>query len=719
MRLLRARRGLLTVAAMVLVLGPALAPPALAAAAAVPGAAPGAPRLVAAADAPPGLTIVGDTTYDVLPEEGRIRVTVVLTATNNLKDTKTKRFFFRVAYLTVLPNSDGYQLTAASGKPKVSVSSSTDTYVNLKLDFGANLAAGKSTKLTLAYDIVDPGGAPDRAVRVSRSLVSFSAWAVAGPSSPGGSVTVRFPTGYDVLVRRGPLNGPAKDPTGYDIWTSGQLAAPLDFVADFSADRPTEYVETQRTITLAEGTASVTLRSWPDDTAWEQRVGSLIERAVPVLEQLIGLPWPSEQTLQVHEALVRSTGGYAGIYDPAEHRIDIAYAAPDAIVIHELAHAWFNGGLVADRWIAEGFASHYADLAAAELGVDPAPVAPPDPEAPFLPLNAWGEASPDATDAEAWGYAASLELANAVAARAGEEALREVWAMAASGVGGYQPPGGMPLLDGPPRPAGAFEPAGGVPDWRGLLDLLEDTSQEQFVDLWRQWVARPQDLAALADRASTRGYFARSVALAGEWQLPTEIRAAMRAWRFDVAREQLLAADAVQAQRVALQTSAAAAGATLPGTLRATFEGDAGLAAAAAEAAAEQTVVDAIADARAAKPTERGVGERLIIDVGLLFQDPDARVEGAVAALAAGDLEGAYQEATAAEDSWLGAADAGRSRILSVVLLVLATLLLVSLVRRGQMRSPRGVSAGRRRGGTLAGHPADTADDEGGAATPA
>ncbi|HET7181111.1 MAG TPA: hypothetical protein VFI15_02660 [Candidatus Limnocylindrales bacterium] len=694
-------RALGLAAALALAILPAFAP-----------ASPIGPATTLAADASPGLTLVGDATYDVLPDQARVAVTVKLTATNNLKDTKTKKYYYRVAYLTVLPNTSGYKLAAASGKPKVTVSSKTATYVNLKLDFGANLAAGKTRTFTLTYDIKDPGGAPDRALRISKSLVSFGAWAVAAPGSTGGSVTVRFPAGYDVLVRRGPLAGPTKDATGHDIWTTGPLAAPLDFVADLSADRPTDYVETQRTVRLAAGSATVAMQAWPDDAAWEQRVGSVVERAVPVLERLIGLPWPSGQPLQVREALVRSTGGYAGIYDPAAHRIDISYAAPDAVVIHELAHAWFNGGLVADRWIAEGFASHYADLAAKELGIDPVPVTPPDdatpptPPTPPTPLNAWGQATPDATDAESWGYTTSLRLADAIAARAGEDALRAVWSKAARGIGGYQP-----------QP-GAEEPALGVPDWRGLLDLLEDTTHVGFADLWREWVARPEDLAVLADRASAIGYYRRSLENAGTWQLPESIRAALRAWRFDIAREQLTAADQVQAQRVTLESTARAAGVTLPGTVRTVFEGAGGPPAAATEATAEQAVVDAIAGARSARPGDVGVAEEWIIRVGLLFQHPDTDLTDAMTALAAGDLQPAYADATSAESAWRNAADAGRARILSVILLAIALFLLIGLVRRGRVPGSPGVAGARGRPGTtgtLAGHPAGTAGEAGSA----
>lgn len=633
----------------------------------VPALAP----VPAQAAAAPGLTMVGATTYDVQPDVGRIAVTVQLTATNHLKDTVTKRFFFKVGYLTVLPGTSKFRISGGSGKAKVSVSSATDTYTNLKIDFGANLAGGKSTTLTLDFDITDPGGAPDRPVRISRSLVSFAAWAVATPATPGAGVDVRFPAGYSVNVRRGPLEGPTPDGTGHDHWTSGTLATPLNFVADISADRPAEYDETTRTVAMATGSATVLLQAWPDDPAWRDRVGALVERALPILEREIGVPWPVAGPLAVHEALLRSTGGYAGLFDPAERRIEIAYSASDGTILHELAHAWFNGRIVADRWAAEAFAAYYAEVVAKEMGVDAA--APELPEAPSpaaIPLNAWGLSGSEEPASETWAYAASLGLAREIARRAGPDGLRSVWSRAERGLGAYQP--------GPE----ATEAASGPPDWRGLLDLLESETGQDMGDLWRTWVARPDDLAILADRAATRGYYLRSVALAGEWQLPPAIRLAMRAWRFDVARELLLASDAVLAQRAILETTATAAGATLPGTLRAAFEGDGGLAAAAAEAQVEHSTVEAIAGAEATRPTETGFGERLIIGVGLLSLDPEERLDAAQVAFTAGDLEAAYTAAQAAESAWSRAAEVGRSRIVSAVLLLLAVVLLAGIVRR-------------------------------------
>jgi hypothetical protein len=631
----------------------------------VPALAP-----VPAAAAGPGLTLVGAATYDVLPEEGRVAVTVQLTATNNLKDTSTKRFFFKVGYVTVIGGTSNFAIIGKSAKAKVAVSSTTDAYTNLKLDFGADLAAGKSTTLTLTFDIRDPGGAPDRPIRISPSLVTFVAWAVATPDTQGATVSVRLPEGYTVTVGGGPLTGPVPDTTGHELWTSPPLSAPLEYVADIAADRPSDYEETTLTVPLQSGEATVLLRSWPDDPAWRDRVDSLVRRALPILEREIGVAWPVSGPLAVHEALVRSTDGYSGVFDPAQGSMEIAYGASDRVILHELAHAWFNGNLVAERWAAEGFAAYYAEVAARSLGLDPVAPETTDEASPAaIPLNAWRPSGSEAPDSETWAYGASQELARSIAERAGPDAMRTVWSNAARRIGAYQP-----------DPT-ANEPDTATPDWRGLLDLLESDTGTDFTDLWRRWVARPADLAALSDRDAARSSYARSVELAMPWRLPPAPRLAMRAWRFDIAGELLLAADAVIAQRDRLEQSAAAAELTLPNALQATFE-DAGIASAAAEAEREQSVVDAIAAAQAARPSEPGAAEQAIVAVGLLSEDPEVRLRDATAALAAGDLEGAYEAATEATAAWSSAAALGRSRIVSAALLVVAFLLVLGIIRQ-------------------------------------
>ena len=167
--------------------------------------------------------------------------------------------------------------------------------------------------------------------------------------------------------------------------------------------------------------------------------------------------------------------------------------------LHESAHAWFNGSLLTDRWADEGFASYYGLQAAKALGIKAAADPLTDAlKASRIPLNAWGAIGREDDKTEDYAYAATVVLAQAIADRAGPQALKEVWADAAGNVGAYQPP-----VSGGASAAGSTTPetVSGPPDWRGLLDLLEEHTGTSFDDLWRTWVARPTDLPLLDDRA--------------------------------------------------------------------------------------------------------------------------------------------------------------------------------------------------------------------------
>lgn len=667
-----ARAGRLLAAIVVALSGTALGP---------------ASRPVPAQAAMPALILVTATTYEVLPDEGRVGVTVRITATNRLRDTVTRRFYYEEAFLTVPPGSSNFRLAAASGSPTVTETSRTDAGVLLRLRFGARLAARQSLDMTLTFDLADPGGAPDRPLRISPSLVRFQAWAHASAETPGSSVEVRVPGGYAVEIKGGPLAGPTTDPAGWRVYTSGSLEAPLLFVADVAADRAGGYVDGRRSATVGDATVIVVLRGWPDDPAWRARVGDLFVRALAALSDEIGAPWPFTDPLTVEEAVARGSSGFSGRFDPTEPRVQVGYAADAGVVLHEAAHGWFNGRLVADRWIAEAFASYYAERAATvlEVAIDSPELADVPREA-ALPLNAWGPASTTPTAADDYGYAASLALAREIATLVGDDLLRTTWIAASAGRPAYQPAG---------TTGGEAEAGAAAPDWRALLDLLEDRAgpgaAAALERLWRQWVIRPDDAARLDVRAEARTAYAATVAAAAPWTLPRSVRDAMRAWQFESALRLMDDAGAVLRQRDAVERAATAAGLTSPDALRRAFEGGDGFAAAVAEAATELAVLRRIGDAASARIADPGLVERL----GLIGVDPEASLGAARDAFEAGDLDEAMAAAVEAEAAWRAVPEVARGRLVSGVMLGLALLLLAGLVVQRRRRRRRGWHARR------------------------
>lgn len=660
-----ARRALLVLVSAVLAVGLVAAPPTA--------------QEVAAAT--PDLTLVTNARYDVQPEERRVRVTVDIVATNRLRDTATRRFYFDRAFLAVPPGTTGFRLTSTNGNPTVRVSQRRAGYQILALGFGQRIYSQKAARFRLTFDLPDPGGVPTRDVRVGTALVSFPVWAYASDETPGSTVSVVFPEGFNVQLEAGELPAPTTDDAGRIVYASGKLADPLSFFAYFVADRPGSYEDADITTIVGGEQAALTVRSWPDDPDWAERVSSLMERGLPELNNLIGLPWKNEDPLVVQESVSRTTGGYAGLFDPREGRIEVAYYADSFVILHEAAHAWFNGNLLADRWANEAFASYYAQSAGGQLNetITVDPLTDELREVAF-PLNAWAPAGRGDPAAEDYGYAASIELAREIARRAGHDGLRRVWAAAASRQAAYQRP--------PVDPAAEPEPelAEGPPDWRGLLDLLEEETGEPFDDLWREWVVRDGETALLDQRAAARDAYEEVLRTAGRWELPTSIRSALRAWQFDTASGLLEEAAAVLDRRAELEESAAAAGLRLPPQLETVFESDAGFEAATAEATREDAAIEIYARAAAARPAEPDVLQQL----GLVGVAPDTALATARDAFATGDLERSAREALTAESIWQGASEVGRNRLLAGIgiglLLLLAILLVFSRWRDGRRR---------------------------------
>ena len=88
-----------------------------------------------------------------------------------------------------------------------------------------------------------------------------------------------------------------------------------------------------------------------------------LERGLPELDGLIGLPWPVTSSLLVTEVHTPLLEGYAGIYHPDSAGIEISEDLDDLTILHEASHAWFNGELFDGRWINEGLADTYATKA--------------------------------------------------------------------------------------------------------------------------------------------------------------------------------------------------------------------------------------------------------------------------------------------------------------------------------------------------------------------
>jgi hypothetical protein len=381
----------------------------------------------------------------------------------------------------------------------------------------------------------------------------------------------------------------------------------------------------------------------------------------------------------IEEATPRALDGNGAVYDPAAATIRLAYSASPAALIRAAAHLWLPATTFADRWIVEGLAARATASAAAELKVPAGlPVLGPTLAKAALPLNAW-PADPGRTDearaTEAFGLAASGEVFKILAGRTGSARFRATLQAAVAAVAAGSGEAG-------PTPDPTAEQTGPL-DWRSLLDLVAVQGGVDATDLWRELVVRPEEAALLDARQAARIDLAALEARAADWGIPDDIRRTIATWRFDQAEERMAEVGAALDARDRLAVAAALAGLEPPAKLREAYLRS-GPEASIPVIDGARTIVEQITAAQEAGTTSSTWLDRL----GLLGQDPAARLVDARSAWQAGDLEVAQTRATEAWETWIGAADAGGLRLRSVLaVLILMTLGLVYLRVRARARA--------------------------------
>jgi hypothetical protein len=608
---------------------------------ALPGVAPVSP--VAAAE----YTLVTASTYEVRPADGEIAVTVEITFTNTTPDPEGQFSVFPEILLALHDAAADVSATDAQGDLPVTVAVD-DRGVNVAaIELREGVRYEETAELELRYVLAD--GA-DPQLRVRPSVVVFPAWSF----GTAGTVAVALPGGYEVRVDGDPLSEEA------GRLVSGEIGDPSHWLALVTATRPSDTAVFDATVPLSGGTVDLQVRSFSDDTAWGERTLDVVERALPLIEEEIGLPYPRVGTLVLVEAVPAVASAFAESTGSGDE-ILVAFDQPPFTALHQLAHVWLDAELVEARWIREGMASDVAARVAAELDLDlpydPAAEATTRAGAAFA-LDAWSS-SPDAA-ADAYGHAASWSLIGELRAMVGDEALQTTLARVASSIGPYEAGDpGAPAENGVP-----IEPLTS----RSFLDQLETvTGARDLAPAFASRVFSEADSALLAPRAEARAAFDGLLAAAGSWGAPDPVRGAMEAWSFVDARGLISDALAWLEGRDELLAAMEAAGLAAPDRLQQAYRSFGGGAEAYDELGAERAVVEAYGAAAAEVNAPRSFLARAGLVGG---PDPAQRLTVANGRFADGDLRGATEAIGEAQAIVASAETGGLIRILSLLLVV-------------------------------------------------
>jgi hypothetical protein len=583
----------------------------------------------AAADDDSGMRLEGGVTYELQPEDERVRVTMELTLTNLMPDQGLRYFYFDEIGVGAPAEAANVRAERLGGGAlSVSVEEAEDpTWSVLAIRLSPVLRYGNPQRIRVTFDLPNQPPRSDRWTRVSPAFAQFPIYPVGDPGRA--DVTVIVPDVYEDLHVGGAGDEMERSTSDDKISYEASDVDPTEWWAMLAA-RNNDLLD-QREFSV--GDLSVALRYWPGDDEWADFVEEVAAAGIPILEELIGQPWPGSASLEIIESSAPHAYGAGGWYDSDASVIEVGDSLDPNVMMHELSHGWFNHETTADAWLREGLAELFGYLAVDGLdGYEPEAEPEPSGIDEEVPLAEWDYAINEYTDADQYGYETSWWLWNEIYSDIGAEALTEVLAAALNKV--------IPYQSGPEA-----EIAGGVPDWMRFLDLLEEVAgYEGALELYQDYVVDGDDAELLSDRSEARETYAELLDDAAGWGAPLELRRHMTFWRFDDVAGVITSARDALALRDGLLTQLGPLGVTELPVLEASYQAAARIVTVIEEAEEYASVAAVLSDA-----AERPSGAAgLVAHVGSFGVPLDDQLADAAAMLAAGDVD---ESRVAADDA--------------------------------------------------------------------
>ena len=623
-----------------------------------------------AAHADDGLDLDSTSRYVLQAKQEVVRATMTITVRNERPSYRTGRYiqYFYLPSITIPVPAEAAQLTAVSNGAPLSVTQEPTKDPSTALAtirFPSNLLYGQSRTITVSFVLE---GEKPRSKNQTRVGPGYATFAVYGPGDAGqNTVEVVLPSSmsFDATT---------------DAFDEGKGGKTVTYTATadtegsgFWAVVSARDLDIARTKKVQVGDQDVDVLAYRDDKRWLRFVSSRMTSGVPVLEELVGTPWPGGLTT-VREDRSVNVRGYDGWFDSAENSIVIGEGLDQELLFHELLHAWASPTSFEERWIYEGIAQDLAARAVAAQGDKPArrkPVSTTSKQA--VPLNTWDEAAGRVQPVDGYGYPASYGAMRELLDGMDDDTRTAVLAAAIAGRSAYGVPGELGLTTR-------------VTGWQRFLDLVQVVGHNDGAPrTFTTWVVTPEERHQLRGRQDAIAAYQALDDADGSWLPPFGIREAMTYWEFYQAQQALTrvadlgpAAAAVQeaAQRHDMKVPAAVVGLYQDADSPSAYDA---LAATLPKAA---TAVDAVgaADAAAAE------SHNPVAALGALVLGLDDKAAKADDLLAEADLDGATDAAGAASQAAERSTLVGGGLIAGGLALLAGLVLLGRALLRGRAR---------------------------------
>ena len=145
--------------------------------------------------------VVAQTRYEAQPENRRVHVTIDAVATSYTPNPEDGLAYYPSATFAVQAGATNVAASSGGQPLGVALDASDPDFVGITVTFAEGVYFEESYPYRVTFDLPDPGGAPDRNLRISSTIVAFPIWAFGSVGEPGGSVTVTLPGGFRPVVQ--------------------------------------------------------------------------------------------------------------------------------------------------------------------------------------------------------------------------------------------------------------------------------------------------------------------------------------------------------------------------------------------------------------------------------------------------------------------------------------------------------------------------------------
>ena len=279
--------------------------------------------------------------YEVIPEEMVVHVSKEFTFSNHDSDTRFWRGYYSNLNYKLPDGIENIQIYDSDQEMEFYKPDAKDSYYTF--EFNKNIWYEKSYTFTVEYDI---------AIHKNTAVFHIS------ENGDNTKVTVSIPDGYDVSIDRNDYTKTQLSDVNTYRFDKGLNWDKPCFV---DAVHPTEMQVVKDTIHLKEKDVKIIVEFWDGEDEWGNEMLSAAIESLPVLEDVTGLPYPTEYDITIKQATLADTLGYGGANNDVEGII-LLHTENYETLIHELAHYWTRECNFEAIWMDEGYANLYTYL---------------------------------------------------------------------------------------------------------------------------------------------------------------------------------------------------------------------------------------------------------------------------------------------------------------------------------------------------------------------